>query len=115
MLVATVIVTVVDRDHIILVSHGGGCGHGDNVHRKHILWAKTMPENVLNFIKVTTDSLIYYDKPHNDSMLQQNSASLTSSDSHLGGMWGRILFMQTISCISSKEGSLGTQLKYGRR
>jgi hypothetical protein len=69
---------------------------------------------VLHFIIVTSDSSIYSYEPHNDSMLQQNNAAPTSSDSHLGGMCGRILLIHTTSCISSKEGSLGTQLKYGR-
>ena len=37
----------------------------------------------------------------------------TSSDSHLGGICGQILFMHTTSCMSSKEGSLCTQSKNG--
>lgn len=109
-LVAIVIVMVVDHDHVILVvvvvvimcMGNTFCG------------LRLCLKKVLHFIKVTTDSLIYSDKHHNDSMLQQNNASPTSLDSHLVGMWGRILFIHTTSCISSKEGSLGTQLKYGR-
>lgn len=114
-LVATVIVMVVDHNHVILVTVMvvmlvvvimcmGNTFRG----------LRLCLKKVLHFIKVTIDSLTYSDKPHKDSTLQQNNASPTSLDSHLGGIWGRILFIHTTSCISSKEGSLGTQLKYGR-